>query len=790
MSSLSINPPFPIFTDVDGQPLEAGYIYIGQPNLDPQSFPQQAYWDSELTIPASVPIRTLGGYPVRNGTPARLYVASNYSIRVLNKNNSRIYSSPASTYWTDSSDISYTSSLTGTFSRTIQSKLNESISILDFIPSQYHDAIKNNTSIVDVSSYVQTATNSGSAIYWPAGTYIVNSINNDSAPNKLVVWHGESIGKVTLKSSARQNYILRIGNIGDTWGSGGSVYLSDMRFEYGQAGWDTLAGNPLIGLLTLYRVNMTRIHSISMFGSNNCGIYTNSMGYSSITECSIGGHRYDCVNFDSTDLDNAVTSTLVESCQINTGLRSSVRIKDGFNITVTQCQLEDSGAAVIITGTNNRVIAITENYVEQTRGDYDIDAGTGYGVGFTITNNYLFGTPDKATINLPTNPDSNFQPLTWFGNYPDATFNIAGSAYAGQLNANTVTGNFSNVNWLQGSRSISGTATLVGSYAWNSGQQTAVVEARTANSFGAGIKGASTAGIAYFGLLRGAAFDNSDVNTRSYLALQYENKGAINTDPTDGYALHIYGGQSPRAQQSLKCSHVGGVVMYTGGLGNTMNGTPNLNDAALFLNKVNTTNRSINATGTVNASGADYAEYMTKSGDFTLEKGAICGINSNGLLTNKFDESVSFVVKSTAPSYVGGDTWGNGDDIGEAPIKPTQKIVVESNGNPTLDSNGNNIYESDEDYNSRVDQFNIDYAEWDSKFQAKRACVDRIAFCGQVPVNILNAIPGQYIIPVNIDGDISGVAVTSPTFDQYLISIGKVIAIEDDGRARIIVKVS
>lgn len=97
MSALSIQPTFPIFTETDGQPLENGYIWIGTANLDPQTNPINVYWDAALTLPAARPIRTEGGYPVNSGTPARLYVNSDYSIRVLDKNGSLIYSAPSAT---------------------------------------------------------------------------------------------------------------------------------------------------------------------------------------------------------------------------------------------------------------------------------------------------------------------------------------------------------------------------------------------------------------------------------------------------------------------------------------------------------------------------------------------------------------------------------------------------------------------------------------------------------------------------------------------------------------------
>jgi hypothetical protein len=97
MSALSIQPTYPIFTDIDGQPLEDGFVWLGTANLDPQTNPITVYLDAALTIPVAQPIRTLAGYPASSGTPARLYVDSDYSIRVMNKNGSVVYSAPSAT---------------------------------------------------------------------------------------------------------------------------------------------------------------------------------------------------------------------------------------------------------------------------------------------------------------------------------------------------------------------------------------------------------------------------------------------------------------------------------------------------------------------------------------------------------------------------------------------------------------------------------------------------------------------------------------------------------------------
>ena len=184
----------------------------------------------------------------------------------------------------------------------------------------------------------------------------------------------------------------------------------------------------------------------------------------------------------------------------------------------------------------------------------------------------------------------------------------------------------------------------------------------------------------------------------------------------------------------------------------------NTASCGIKVGKNSTNSRSINAGGTINASGSDYAEYMTKSGDFTLAKGDICGINAEGKLTDKFSESISFVVKSTDPSYVGGDSWGGEDILGEKP----------KDDSPDLPA-------------------------YELKMEAARKLVDRIAFSGQVPVNITGATAGQHIIPTEGSGDtITGVAKTEASLSmaEYMSSIGKVITLESDGRARIIVKVS
>jgi len=86
-------PPYTIYTDRDGNPVDNGYIYIGTANQNPQTNAITVYWDEAGTIPATQPIRTMGGYAWRNGTPANLYVNVNaFSIVVRDSNGTLVFS--------------------------------------------------------------------------------------------------------------------------------------------------------------------------------------------------------------------------------------------------------------------------------------------------------------------------------------------------------------------------------------------------------------------------------------------------------------------------------------------------------------------------------------------------------------------------------------------------------------------------------------------------------------------------------------------------------------------------
>lgn len=91
-----IDSPLPVFYDRNGSVLDAGFVYIGTANTNPETNPIAVYWDAAQTQPAPQPLRTVRGFIARNGAPANLYVTGDYSIVVRDRNRQLVLNEPSS----------------------------------------------------------------------------------------------------------------------------------------------------------------------------------------------------------------------------------------------------------------------------------------------------------------------------------------------------------------------------------------------------------------------------------------------------------------------------------------------------------------------------------------------------------------------------------------------------------------------------------------------------------------------------------------------------------------------
>lgn len=293
--------------------------------------------------------------------------------------------------------------------------------------------------------------------------------------------------------------------------------------------------------------------------------------------------------------------------------------------------------------------------------------------------------------------------------------------------------------------------------------------------------------------------------------------------------------------------------------------------SVLSLYKDTGTSRSINAAGTINASGADAAEYEFKGSICgVVAKGQIVGRDAEGKLTDRWSLAFSKGIKSTDPHLVGGDVWGSEDKVGKRPEAP-QLLLPEYAGTPhpgeppaepvlpSLELPSAPQQQPDEaddtfavrtaawqeqcaaltaahdaavaqyqdvyvawlsaatSYDAALAQYNLDQqdhaaqiaaaqagheaavalyqaalASFEATLEAERAKVDRIAYSGRVPVNVLGAAPGDYIVAAEgPDDSIIGTVVTPAQMradmPQMLDAVGRVHRLLDDGRALVAV---
>ena len=284
MSAFSVHEPFPQFHDRDGQPLDGGFVWIGQAGLDAQANPIPVYFDAALTIPASQPIQTHGGFAANGATPSPIYVDdTDYSIKVLDANGALVIAYPNAvdrfpaaviTGGLSSANVTYDRALTGTQLRTVEGRLRDFTSVFDFMTPAQIAGVQAGLFGVDVTAPIQAAVNSPAReIYFPQGGYYI------TAP---ILIGSPTVAKV-LRGAGRSSSIILNGGVGNALESVGnpitqntSITIADLNIE-GQPG----TGN---GIFFEYTSQAT-IERVGFYGHGADAIRVENGAHIAIVDC-------------------------------------------------------------------------------------------------------------------------------------------------------------------------------------------------------------------------------------------------------------------------------------------------------------------------------------------------------------------------------------------------------------------------------------------------------------------------------------------------------------------------
>ena len=220
MALTQLAPPYPIFTDKNGDPLDNGYLYFGVAGLNPETNPIQVYYDINLTQPAAQPLRTSNGYVMRNGSPALIYANAQFSVTVRDKNSQLVIYSPVGFGVAPGSAASGGSSLgyddfvgDGVMTiYTISSTVVSNSAVDVFIDGVYQS--KDNYTASGTTVTFSTAPPFLSAIEIVA--YGVNNVGSINAVNTVFnAGIGGSINRTAQSKMAEVPSVLDFGAVGD-----------------------------------------------------------------------------------------------------------------------------------------------------------------------------------------------------------------------------------------------------------------------------------------------------------------------------------------------------------------------------------------------------------------------------------------------------------------------------------------------------------------------------------------------------------------------------------------------
>lgn len=417
-------PPKLQFFDANGNPLVGGKLYSYAAGT---TTPLATYTDATGTVPNANPVILDS-----RGEAAVWLGAAAYKLRLTNASNVDIWTvddvAGAATLADlaasgGSSLVGFLQAGTGAVTRTVQSKLRETLSVFDFMSSAQIAAVEAYTFSTDVTAACQAALDAARAsnkdCYFPAGGYLVTGLTipgttggPDDRDGAIRVY-GQGTGEAFVLADTGGTVIKSVTNapvmkdiLGTDPSSNGTVEIDHIRFV-----GTSNANIPVVQLESFY--GMSTIHHC-VFYQNGAGDGLN-IGFSATT------HIYQnyCLNSDwltphvatrtgkgfyyiPTYDGGLVTFSKNTSRGWNVGYRIGGGAGTPYSPTIRDCECSVVTNGIELFGT--RKATIDANYMEGIDGGKAVYINGNY---TTVSNNLIFAgssvvIDDRVTTNVGT----------------------------------------------------------------------------------------------------------------------------------------------------------------------------------------------------------------------------------------------------------------------------------------------------------------------------------------------------------------------------------------------------
>lgn len=280
---IEVRTPANQFFDTDGTPLDNGYIYVGTTGANPETTPQTVYWDKDGTIPAAQPIRTINGFPARDGAVSKFYTSTkNYSITVKDKrgilvmgvlnSDSGVFDELAET--TGAAEVGYDNASSGLTATDVQDAIDEvkteldslgtTVSGLELTTSGVMNLFANGAFLINQRGYV-SGTNTTTA-----NQYTIDRIRVVTSGQNLTFTAGTFGNRITAPAGGAEQVIegnrITGGEYACSWVGTGTIQINGVSKTKGETFTLPAGSNAVVKLFgEIEQFMLTRPNMLGQF---------------------------------------------------------------------------------------------------------------------------------------------------------------------------------------------------------------------------------------------------------------------------------------------------------------------------------------------------------------------------------------------------------------------------------------------------------------------------------------------------------------------------------------------